>query len=140
MRWCVHEPVHVRVCEMRQRDISQYRAAGIQRERAVKCNKMDSWTAGSMLGSQRLCVCACVCAGPCACVRVCAHPHMHMLMSDDNLLFWLKLKNTECQTKRPQTEGLFSFLNQCSTVSSHSVSSIANFENCFTNSICDRSL
>lgn len=27
-------------------------------ERAVKCNKVDSWTAGSMLGSQRLCLCA----------------------------------------------------------------------------------
>lgn len=105
MRWCAHESMHARArarvceCEMRQRDISQYRAAGIQRERAVKCNKMDSWTAGSMLGSHRLCVCVCLCARACAYMHVCAHPHMHMLMSDDNLLLWLKLKKYRVSNK-----------------------------------------
>lgn len=42
-------------------DISSRTGTGTEREksgRAVKCNKVDSWTAGSMLRSHRLCSCA----------------------------------------------------------------------------------
>lgn len=77
--------------------------ASEQRERAVNCNKTDSWTAGSMLGSHRLCV------------RACTHAYVNVGRQCSALLAKVKLQSlTQTETKLQISALNFFFLNAIS--------------------------
>lgn len=92
------------------------RTASEQRERAVNCNKMDSWTAGSMLGSRRLCV------------RASTHAYVNVGRQRSALLTKVKLQSlTQTGTKSQISTLIFFFkcnfrvlfsalLNRCSNL------------------------